>query len=228
MKKLSRKTNLTFHYSLYKEAMNVFTKTKHLERILESYSPLLTSYLGPYSASACTWLHFSSVTKSLQLEPVSLLMWVQMISANLMKILLQWSLWSFLKLSLSLSVIPHAPADTAVIQSYVHWHMVPVAFLKLVFDRVSSHVLNIINTSLWTGIFPDAFKTAVEIPLLKNTDVNALSNYRPISNPLFVSILLVLDSAQFHCRIIPSLRKIKSWRNFNQPFEHSTDWNCLC
>ena len=60
------------------------------------------------------------------------------------------------------------------------------------FDSVSSHVLHIINTSLQTGVFPDAFKTAVVKPLLKkpNLDNNVLSNYRPISNLPFISKIL--------------------------------------
>src|SRR4029434_8462840 len=69
---------------------------------------------------------------------------------------------------------------------------VPTAFFKRVFDSVSSHVLKIINTSLQTGIFPDAFKTAVVKPLLKkpNLDGNALTNYRPMSNLPFISKIL--------------------------------------
>ena len=63
---------------------------------------------------------------------------------------------------------------------------VPTAFFKRVFDSVSSHVLKIINTSLQTGIFPDAFKTAVVKPLLKkpNLDGNALINYRQLVSAL--------------------------------------------
>ena len=38
---------------------------------------------------------------------------------------------------------------------------VPTAFFKRVFNSVSSNVLDIINTSLESGMFPDAFKTAV-------------------------------------------------------------------
>ena len=69
---------------------------------------------------------------------------------------------------------------------------VPKAFFKRVFDSVSSHVLKNINTSLQTGIFPDAFKTAVVKPVLKkpNLDGNALTNYRPISNLPFISKIL--------------------------------------
>ena len=45
-------------------------------------------------------------------------------------------------------------------------------------------ILKITNTSLETGIFPTAIKTAIVKPLLKksNLDHTILSNYRPISN----------------------------------------------
>ena len=57
------------------------------------------------------------------------------------------------------------------------------------FDGVSGPVLEIINTSLRTGVFPDAFKTAVVKPLLKKPklDNSILANYRPISNLPFIS-----------------------------------------
>ena len=60
----------------------------------------------------------------------------------------------------------------------------PTAFFKRVFYSVSSNVLDIINTSLESGISPDAFKTEVVKPLLKkaNLDSSVLPNYRPLSN----------------------------------------------
>ena len=69
---------------------------------------------------------------------------------------------------------------------------IPTAFFKRVFDSVSGPVLDIINTSLRTGVFPDAFKTAVVKPLLKKPklDTSTLANYRPISNLPFISKVL--------------------------------------
>lgn len=66
---------------------------------------------------------------------------------------------------------------------------VPTKFLKNVFNSVSRADLKIINTSVQTGIFPNAFKTGVKC-LLKNLDYNVLSNYRPISNVPFISKIL--------------------------------------
>ena len=53
-------------------------------------------------------------------------------------------------------------------------------------------IMDIINTSLRTGSFPTAFKTAIVCPLLKqnNLDPNDLKNYRPVSNLPFISKLL--------------------------------------
>lgn len=76
------------------------------------------------------------------------------------------------------------------------------AFFKQVFNSVLSHVLNIINKSLRTLIFPGAFRTADVKPLLKkpNLDSNTLTNYRLISSLLFISkILEKIVSVQVNC-----------------------------
>lgn len=51
-------------------------------------------------------------------------------------------------------------------------------------------IINIINQSFHSGIFPDQLKTAIVIPIFKAGDVNSLSNYRPISIlPIFSKII---------------------------------------
>lgn len=47
------------------------------------------------------------------------------------------------------------------------------------------NVLQIVNNALQSGQFPQALKTAVIKPILKqpNLDASAISNYRPTSNP---------------------------------------------
>ena len=59
-------------------------------------------------------------------------------------------------------------------------------------------LLNIVNSSLQSGIFPDSLKTAVVRPLLKkhNLDPSVLSNYRPISNLPFLG--KVIEKNIFH------------------------------
>ena len=53
-------------------------------------------------------------------------------------------------------------------------------------------ITDIVNTSLRTGSFPTAFKTASVRPLRtkNNLDPNDLKNYRPVSNLPFISKLL--------------------------------------
>ena len=69
---------------------------------------------------------------------------------------------------------------------------IPTTLFKRVINSVSGPVLDIINTSLTTGVFPDTFKTAVVKPILKKPklDNNILANYRPISNLPFISKVL--------------------------------------
>ena len=53
-------------------------------------------------------------------------------------------------------------------------------------------ILKIVNSSLLSGVFPDALKTAVVRPLIKkhNLDPSILGNYRPISNLPFMGKVL--------------------------------------
>uniref|UniRef100_A0A8C4TH24 Reverse transcriptase domain-containing protein n=2 Tax=Erpetoichthys calabaricus TaxID=27687 RepID=A0A8C4TH24_ERPCA len=69
---------------------------------------------------------------------------------------------------------------------------IPTNFFKEVSGVLIDNVLDIVNSSLDTGVFPDCLKTAVIKPLLKknNLDPSALENYRPISNLPFLSKIL--------------------------------------
>lgn len=70
--------------------------------------------------------------------------------------------------------------------------ILPTAFLKSILHVISNDLLQIIITSLKTGIFPSSLKTAVVQPLLKkdNLDVLILNNYRPISNLQFIGKII--------------------------------------
>ena len=63
---------------------------------------------------------------------------------------------------------------------------------KQVLPLLLPAITDIINSSLKTGLVPDAMKLATIKPLLKklNLDTNELNNYRPISNLSFISKLL--------------------------------------
>ena len=70
--------------------------------------------------------------------------------------------------------------------------ILPTAFFKSVLHLISPDLLQIINTSLQTGIFPGCLKEAVVKPLLKknNLDPLVLNNYRPISNLPFMGKII--------------------------------------
>ena len=65
---------------------------------------------------------------------------------------------------------------------------IPTMLLYENLDMLLPTIMNIINTSLTTGITPRDLKTAVVNPLLKkpSLDKNPLKNYRPISNLPFL------------------------------------------
>ena len=70
--------------------------------------------------------------------------------------------------------------------------ILPTDFFKSVSECMASDLLQIVNTSLLSGVFPQSLKTAVIKPLLKknNLDTSQLSNYRPISNLPFLSKII--------------------------------------
>ena len=66
---------------------------------------------------------------------------------------------------------------------------IPTSILKQGLPILLPTITNIINLSLYTGVFPNKFKISSVIPLLKkyNLDKENLSNYRPISHLSFLS-----------------------------------------
>ena len=69
---------------------------------------------------------------------------------------------------------------------------VPTWLLKKHIDIILPFITLIVNKSFDDGVFPDSFKQAVVVPLLKkpNLDQEVLKNYRPISNLKFISKVL--------------------------------------
>ena len=62
--------------------------------------------------------------------------------------------------------------------------------LKSCSESLISVITNIINSSLESGIFPDCWKEAVVIPLLKKPGLESLfKNLRPVSNLAYISKL---------------------------------------
>lgn len=82
-------------------------------------------------------------------------------------------------------------------------HPIPASMLSACLDSLLPVITKMINLSLQTGYFADAWKTAVVHPLLKKPGLDLLfKNFRPISNVQFVSKLTERVVAnQIHCDI---------------------------
>ena len=70
--------------------------------------------------------------------------------------------------------------------------VIPTHLFKEVWETIGPSVLQIINSSLASGVVPLYFKKAVVTPLIKKTnlDTSILANYRPISKLPFISKIL--------------------------------------
>ena len=67
---------------------------------------------------------------------------------------------------------------------------IPTHLLKSCSEPLIPVITNIINSSLESGIFPDSWKEAVVIPLLKKLGFESLfKNLRPVSNLAYISKL---------------------------------------
>uniref|UniRef100_A0A3B5R938 Reverse transcriptase domain-containing protein n=1 Tax=Xiphophorus maculatus TaxID=8083 RepID=A0A3B5R938_XIPMA len=102
--------------------------------------------------------------------------------------------------------------------------VLPTHFFKKVLSFIASDLIQIVNSSLSSGVFPQALKTAVIKPLIKknNLDKSPMQNYRPISNLPFIS--KVIEKAV--CEQLTSFLTItNSFDSFQSGFRayHSTE-----
>ena len=69
---------------------------------------------------------------------------------------------------------------------------IPSSLLRDIQQCAINEILDIINCSLKTGIFPQSLKTSHVIPAIKDTrkEQNCYTNYRPISSLSFLSKLI--------------------------------------
>ena len=80
---------------------------------------------------------------------------------------------------------------------------IPTHLLKSCSESILSVITNIINSSLESGIFPDCWKEALVIPLLKKPRLESLfKNLRPVRNLAYISSSL---SAQYLTRYMTTL-----------------------
>ncbi len=68
----------------------------------------------------------------------------------------------------------------------------PTSFFKSVLNCLEADFLEVVNSSLLSGTFPNSLKSAVVKPLLKKRNLynTMLSNYRPISNLPFTGKII--------------------------------------
>jgi len=68
----------------------------------------------------------------------------------------------------------------------------PTWLVKQFVNELSPFITLLFNASFRDGIFPSSLKCAVVTPALKNStlDPSDANNYRPVSNPTFISWLL--------------------------------------
>ena len=58
---------------------------------------------------------------------------------------------------------------------------IPLHAIRHCFAAIASHILHLVNTSISTQTFPDAWKVAIVTPILKSGDPQNPGNFRPIS-----------------------------------------------
>ena len=74
---------------------------------------------------------------------------------------------------------------------------ISLRFIKDSLFMIAFYLTHIINTSIVTGVFPNAWKNSIVTPLHKNGDTEAVSNYRPISLlPIFSKVIEKIISNQ--------------------------------
>ena len=100
---------------------------------------------------------------------------------------------------------------------------IPTALLKLCIDELLHPITDIVNSSLQEGIFPENWKTAIVMPLLKKTGLDLIfKNYRPVSNLSFVS--KVTERAGLS-QYVDHLKSINMYTSKNSAYkeQHSTE-----
>lgn len=106
--------------------------------------------------------------------------------------------------------------------------VLPCKLFVKVFDVIGPWVINLINLSLCTGVFPSSLKHAIIEPLLKKSrlDPMNLNNFRPISKLLFLSKVLEKVVAD---QLLPFLEKHNIFDTFQSGFRkhHSTETTLL-
>ena len=103
---------------------------------------------------------------------------------------------------------------------------ISMKILKFISEQLLLPITVLVNQSLTTGIFPDKFKVAKIIPLIKKPNVMKIDNFRPIS--LLASISKILEKCVFN-QVYTYFENNKHFNKSQYGYRklHSTDTACL-
>ncbi|KAI2648158.1 RNA-directed DNA polymerase from mobile element jockey [Labeo rohita] len=205
-----RRTKLEIHYSIYKDSLHAFNVELATAR-QKFFSNLINSNLNNTRTLFATVERLTNPPSQIPSEMLSNSKCNDFASffsekiINIRKVISTFSSYAevtqirlqFQK-EVTLSVFEAIDSKTLeeIVQhlksSTCKLDTLPTSFFKSVFNCLEADLLEVVNTSLLSGTFPNSLKTAVVKPLLKksNLDNTILSNYRPISNLPFIGKII--------------------------------------
>ncbi|KAL0148410.1 hypothetical protein M9458_056310 [Cirrhinus mrigala] len=205
-----RKTKLEIHYSIYKDSLHAFNVELATAR-QKFFSNLINSNLNNTRTLFATVERLTNPPSQIPSEMLSDSKCNDFASffsekiINIRKVISTSSSYAEVRQirpqfqkEVTLSVFEAIDSKTLkeIVQhlksSTCNLDTLPTSFFKSVFNCLEADLLEVVNTSLLSGTFPNSLKTAVVKPLLKksNLDNTILSNYRPISNLPFIGKII--------------------------------------
>ncbi len=204
-----RKTKLEIHYSIYKDSLHAFNL--ELATARQTFSNLINSNLNNTRTLFATVERLTNPPSQIPSEMLSDSKCNEFASffsekiSNIRKEIgtsscntevtqirqqsqkeVTMSVFKTIDSKILEEIVQHLKSSTCYLDT------LPTSFFKSVLNCLEADLLEVVNTSLLSGTFPNSLKTAVVKPLLKksNLDNTMLSNYRPISNLPFIGKII--------------------------------------
>ncbi len=230
-----RKTKLEIHYSIYKDSLHAFNVELATAR-QTFFSNLINSNLNNTHTLFATVERLTNPPSQIPSEMQEKILFSEKIS-NIRKEIgtsscntevtqiqpqsqkeVTMSVFETIDSKILEEIVQHLKSSTCYLDT------LPTSFFKSVLNSLEVDLLEVVNTSLLSGTFPNSLKTAVVKPLLKkrNLDSTMLSNYRPISNLPFIG--KIIEKIVFN-QLNNYLNSIEYLDNFQSGFRvhHSTE-----
>ncbi len=204
-----RKTKLEIHYSIYKDSLHAFNLELATAR-QTFFSNLINSNLNNTCTLFATVERLTNPPSQISSEMLFDSKCNEFASffsekiSNIRKEIGTSScntevtqIWQQYQKEVTMSVFK--TIDSSILEEIVqlksstcYLDTLPTSFFKSVLNCLEADLLEVVNTSLLSGTFPNSLTTAVVKPLLKkrNLDNTMLSNYRPISNLPFIGKII--------------------------------------